>query len=216
MSAEPSLSTICGLVQKLAALYPCLPPKKISVTLSNDNIYHVMTAVNGDDDFSTFNQRFDILYAEHLCNEHGQLPNIWTLHLKSLETPNQPVLPTQMMTTTSAIQDTPLSVTEGPAATPQTMPESSEQVQEPTEDAVATKTPAAWTTTNVKKKQAKGAGKQRKSSKNPLVELYNEGAFLSDNDEDDHNFTNWGHLLVTNYTNKIKQLSMTCTSVRRL
>ncbi|SJL11862.1 uncharacterized protein ARMOST_15273 [Armillaria ostoyae] len=72
----PSVSSISALVQQLARLCSKIPPKALTEALPDDYIYHVITNVVGEDTFSTFNRRFDILYAEHLRDENGRLPNL--------------------------------------------------------------------------------------------------------------------------------------------
>ncbi len=72
----PSVSSISALVQQLARLCSNIPSKALAEALPDDYIYHVITTVAGEDTFSTFNRRFDILYAEHLHDENGRLPNL--------------------------------------------------------------------------------------------------------------------------------------------
>ncbi|KAK0439094.1 uncharacterized protein EV420DRAFT_1651156 [Desarmillaria tabescens] len=72
----PTLCSVRALVQKLATLCSQLPHQVVPEALPDDNIYHVMTRVALEDPCSTFNRRFDILYAEHLRDQNGRLPNI--------------------------------------------------------------------------------------------------------------------------------------------
>lgn len=73
---SPTPTSVCVLVQKLTMICPWLPPQAIPEADPEDNIYHIMTSVVSEDPFSTFNWRFDILYAKHLCDQNGWLLNI--------------------------------------------------------------------------------------------------------------------------------------------
>ncbi len=92
-------ASISGLVQRIASLCPALPTS-VALAASDDQIYHVLQSISGDDMFSTFNRRFDILFAEHLRDDSGRLLNIRrgqygmdavVVYLKSLDWSKMPL-----------------------------------------------------------------------------------------------------------------------------
>lgn len=63
------------LVQEIAELTKKLP-STVRDGSKQDRIYEVMTKINGETAWATFNRRFDILFAEDCRDENGRLHHV--------------------------------------------------------------------------------------------------------------------------------------------
>ena len=75
MSTLPQVERVKSLIENLLTLCDGLP-SSIPLASQDDHIYHVMTTVNGDDAWQTFNRRFDLLFGDDLRNVEGRLLHI--------------------------------------------------------------------------------------------------------------------------------------------
>ena len=75
MSSPPQVERVKSLIENFLTLCDGLP-SSIPLAAQDDHIYHVMTTVNGDDAWQTFNRRFDLLFGDDLQNAEGRLLHI--------------------------------------------------------------------------------------------------------------------------------------------
>jgi hypothetical protein len=75
MLSPPQVERVKSLIENFLTLCDGLP-SSIPLAAQDDHIYHVMTTVNGDDTWQTFNCRFDLLFGEDLWNAEGHLLHI--------------------------------------------------------------------------------------------------------------------------------------------
>jgi hypothetical protein len=70
---EPiTIQTITALITNLESISESLP-NSIPLATHNDKIYHVLSTVNGETPWATFNRRFDILFGNDCQDENGHL-----------------------------------------------------------------------------------------------------------------------------------------------
>jgi hypothetical protein len=69
-----SVTAAC-LIVKLISLCQGLP-KTVPIAEKDDKIYHVITNVNEDDPWQSFNRKFDLLFGEDCRDGKGHFQNI--------------------------------------------------------------------------------------------------------------------------------------------
>ena|ERR1700691_2239636 len=75
MSTTQPAERVKSLIANLLTLCDGLP-SSIPLASKDDQIYHVMKNVTGDDEWQTFNHRFDLLFGEDLRDAEGCLLHI--------------------------------------------------------------------------------------------------------------------------------------------
>lgn len=66
---------ISDLIDNITSLSNKLP-SSVPIAEQADQVNRALNSAPGESTWATFNRRFDILYAEHLRDENGRLPNI--------------------------------------------------------------------------------------------------------------------------------------------
>jgi hypothetical protein len=67
--------TAASLIVNLISLCQGLP-RSVPKAKKDDRIYHIITNVNEDDPWHSFNRKFDLLFGEDCRDENGRLQNI--------------------------------------------------------------------------------------------------------------------------------------------
>lgn len=67
-----SLEDITALVRRIQDMSKSLP-QTVPESTKEGKLYEVMTTMNGDSHWETFNRRFDNLFGEHCRDKNGRL-----------------------------------------------------------------------------------------------------------------------------------------------